>query len=67
MTSPFIDQAIALKMSLTRRGIGDRFPQVIGFTNPVNILDDETSAFEHAAELQVGFGARPSMDYPLHA
>jgi hypothetical protein len=54
-------------MPLTMRGIGDCFPQVVGFTNPIHILDDETSAFEHAAELQSGFGARHRMDYPFHA
>ena len=53
--------------ALTRRGIANRFPQVIGFTNSVHIFDDETSAFEHAAEFEIGFGARHRMDYPLHA
>ena len=53
--------------ALTRRGIANRFPQVIGFINSVHIFDDETSAFEHAAEFEIGFGARHRMDYPLHA
>ena len=53
--------------ALMGRGIANGFPQVIGFTNSIHIFDDETSAFEHPAELQVGFRARDGVDYPLHA
>jgi hypothetical protein len=60
------NQAITLKIPLTRSAIRDRFKQVIGFTDPGYILGDETSAFEDAAELQIGLGARHGMDYPLH-
>lgn len=56
---------ISLKIPLTRSAIEDRFKQVIGFTDSVHILHDETSAFEHAAELQIGLGTRHCMDYPL--
>lgn len=52
---------------LLRRAIADAFQEVISFTNSVHILNDETSAFEHASELQIGLGACHGMDYPLHA
>ena len=62
-----VTRRLTLEISLTRLQAADRFQQVIGFTDSVHIFHDETSAFEHAAELQIGLGARHSMDYPLHS